>query len=102
MKYYAYGQNAISASSFNDEYFRLMLRAGDSAYAKMDRKELVSFLETEYELFWMYIEHMVRDLKLVYKERPFLQCSHDGVTLGNGEKYQALGIQFVQTLDDFP
>lgn len=68
---------------------------GDKSYATIDRHELVSWLEMEFALFITFLRHVFGLLDVYHSTNAFAQAQHDGVTLADGDKYQALGVQFI-------
>jgi hypothetical protein len=61
----------------------------------MDRTELISWVEMEWNLFLIYLKFVLAELDTYHSQNPFAQAQHDGVTLADGDKYQALGVQFI-------
>lgn len=61
----------------------------------MDRTELNSWVEMEWNLFLLYLKFVLAKLDDYHSQNPFAQAQHDGVTLADGDKYQALGVQFI-------
>lgn len=46
-------------------------------------------------MFLLYLKFVLAKLDNYHSQNPFAQAQHDGVTLADGDKYQALGVQFI-------
>ena len=87
----------VSKREFEAKYFRNMLReVGDGPKtAILTVKGLKKFVVAEFEMFVEYLKYMIASKAKAAKGNLFAQSLHDGGTLANKKKYQALGLQFV-------
>jgi hypothetical protein len=111
--WYVYGNQRISKRTFEDKYFREMMESCHfSGAATVERigshpppkptkapiltaKILKSWVRAEFDIFLIFLKFMM-NLKYNHSRgNKFGQCLHDGGTLDNGKKYQAMSLQFV-------
>ena len=95
MNWYCYSPQHISDRTFNDEYFHEMLESADEHFAFMERLDLVNWVDAEWEVFLMVCEFLNDSVADYFYGNECIQFFHDHVTLANGHKYLAQGVQLV-------
>ena len=63
----------------------------------IDRKMLKSWVREEFEVFVLFLKFIISQKHHHAMGNPFAQALHDGGTLENGKKHQALSLQFIDT-----
>lgn len=91
---------------FDDNYFHELLNAvGVFATGKeiivphLTKNTLEAWIESEFGAFLLIFGYCVAEAFKQAGKTPFMQFIHDGVTMANHEKYQALGVQFIVALN---
>ena len=64
----------------------------------LSRKGLIKWVRAEFAVFLIYLRYVLRCKHKQAKGNQFAQGIHDGGTLDNKQKYQALGLQFIDEL----
>jgi hypothetical protein len=93
--WYVYSSQHISQSTFNEKEFHELLLSADEKFAFMDRQELESWVDAEWEFFDVAIQFINDSVDEYFYGNPSSQFFHDGITLTNGHKYTMQGLQFV-------
>eukprot|EP00966_Prymnesium_polylepis_P068629 1594256-Prymnesium_polylepis.1 len=84
----------VSKSAFEDPYWKNMLTTA-GATSLLTAAQLDSWVEAEFEVFILFLRHIL-SLKVEQAQgNAFAQFIHDGGTLKNHKKYQALAMQFI-------
>ena len=92
--WYVYAKMHVSKNAFEDKYWKSMLcQAGASCL--LTKKQLILWVRAEFEVFKLFLRHIL-DLKRNQAQgNAFAQFLHDGGTLASHKKYQALAMQFI-------
>lgn len=91
-RYYVYSTCAVSKNTFECEFFVAMLRQ-HGHNSKLSRKNLANWVRAEFEVFRKFLRFFI---ELKWKESRgniFCQIQHDGATIANKKKYEAVGLQ---------
>ena len=105
-KWFVYSPQAIPLGVFDDNYFHDLLNgvalfaAGKEAIVPhLTRNTLKAWIVAEFNAFLLIFGYCVAEGYNQAGSVPFMQFIHDGVTMANREKYQALGVQFIFALN---
>ena len=97
-----YGLHSFPLSVFVDKRFQDMVTHQSPRCEHRPKKQpiltiakLKLFIEAEYEVFLKFTREIIDAKQKQSKGNQFGQLIHDGVTLENGNKYQSIGLQFV-------
>lgn len=95
-RWYMYSKMHISKQEFESIEFREMQReqAGGVSIL-LSRRQLTEYVRAEFRIFVKFLQFIIAQKMVQAKGNPFAQGVHDGGTLANHQKYQALGIQFI-------
>lgn len=100
--WFVYGLHSFPLSVFVDPAFQDMITSQGPKCVHKPKKtpiltiaKLKLFIEAEYEVFLKFTRNIVAAKQKQSKANKFGQVIHDGVTLENGNKYQSIGLQFV-------
>ena len=93
--WYIYGTARVSKTTFEDEFFRDMVRAHNPNAAFIQRKAIKYQVAAELILFEVAMAWVVQQLTTMHEGNAFAQGMHDGVTLHNKRCYQAMGAQVI-------
>jgi hypothetical protein len=100
--WYLYSTMHISKSEFESEPFIEMLQAmtgkGSKGTPVLSIAALKQYVRAEFAFMIDLIQTAIAQKFAQAKGNPFAQGIHDGGTLANKKKYQAMGIQFVDIL----
>ena len=107
--WYVYASLQVSKRSFEDPFFvdmmKAQVKAGKLATTHrqvhapiLKARHLKAFVRAEFEVFLLFFKHLLREKWDQVMGNPFAQILHDGGTLDNHKKYQALGLQFIDPL----
>ena len=89
--WYVYAKMHVSKSAFEDPYWKNMLTTA-GATSLLTAAQLDSWVEAEFEVFILFLRHIL-SLKVEQAQgNAFAQFIHDGGTLKNHKKYQALAM----------
>ena len=100
-RWYMYGRQHIFKSTFDDDFFRDMISGyfeaggGKGKVKYLTRKGLKYYVKGEFELFKMYLKHVIAISRKAAFGNRFAQGLHDGGTLSDKQKRLAVGIQFI-------
>eukprot|EP00854_Cymbomonas_tetramitiformis_P031186 gene31186-39149_t len=88
----------VSKREFESKYFKNMLREQggegmDTPILKV--KDLLLYVRAEFDVFLFFLRFMIQCKHDLAKGNRFAQALHDGGTLVNKRKYQAIGLQFI-------
>ena len=100
--WFVYGLHSFPLSVFVDCAFQDMITSqGPKCIHKPKKHPILTipklklFIEAEYKVFLKFARNIVAAKQKQSKGNKFGQVIHDGVTLENGNKYQSIGLQFV-------
>jgi len=100
-RWYIYSKMHISKQEFESPEFREMLREqAGGAVVHLSQGQLKEYVRAEFRIFVRFLPFIISEKMVHAKGNAFAQGIHDGGTLTNHQKYQALGIQFIPTLSD--
>ena len=91
--FYIYGATRVSKRTFDDEFFRDVLRVQNPQCGFLARSKIKYHVAAEYLLFEVAFGWMLENLHKDFQGNPFAQGMHDGVTLANKKCYQSMGYQ---------
>lgn len=100
-RWYIYGRQHISKSTFDDNEFREMLLGfhevggGKGTMKYLIRRGLKYWLRGEFDLFKIYLKHVVAQVRESAMGNRFGQGLHDGGTISDKKKRLAMDIQFI-------
>lgn len=95
-RYIIYSRSQVRKSELESPLFREMVRAiGTKDTPIIGKVSLELFIKAEFKIFVKYLRKLVWLAREMALGNPFAQWLHDGATLKNHIKYQAIGIQFV-------
>ncbi|KAL1504104.1 hypothetical protein AB1Y20_010514 [Prymnesium parvum] len=96
-QWYVYSSMHISKSEFDSIWFKNMLKeVGDGEKtALLTQGNLKEFLKAEWALFLMFVKLIINIKRKEAEGNAFAQALHDGGTLTNKKKFQALALQFI-------
>lgn len=94
-----YGNCYISERTLEDVYYRDMLggTSPEGCAAYLSIKGLTKFIDAEWECFVVLYKFALGECTEEARGNAFAQFIHDGGTLKNGKKYQALATQFIDS-----
>jgi hypothetical protein len=95
MQWYVYGSGLISKATFEDEFFRKMLKVQNPDAYFISVRELAYYVEAEVKLFLKFLQFATSSLCLRHGGNTYGQGQHDDVTLEDKNKYTSMGFQFV-------
>ena len=102
-EFFVFGNMAVSFNTFENKYWKEMHAAqhkyggkmGNGAPALLSIVQLKKYITAEYDIMNIHIKYLLA-LKVEQScGNTFSQAIHDGGTLTNKKKYQALGCQFM-------
>ena len=88
--FYIYGATRVSKRTFDDEFFRDVLRVQNPQCGFLARSKIKYHVAAEYLLFEVAFGWMLENLHKDFQGNPFAQGMHDGVTLANKKCYQSM------------
>ena len=96
-RFYVYGRQRISKQTFTDEYFKDALRGSNKNRPLLTPKMLEKYVQAEFSIFVIFLKHFVNKKLIQTMGNPFAQAVHDGVTLGDHNGYESMGLDMVDT-----
>ena len=96
-QWFTYSTMQISKSEFDSPWFRNMLmEVGDGEKTAILSKEMLSrYVRAEFEVFLIFLKLIISSCLPISMGNPFSMGLHDGGTLANKKKFQALALQFI-------
>lgn len=94
-RFYVYGRQRISKSTFDDSYFREAMQGSNKSRPLLTSRMLETYVRAEFAIFVLFLKFLVNKKLIQSLGNPFSQALHDGVTLGNHKGYESLGIDVV-------
>ena len=101
--WFIYSSTSPTLEIFRDKYFKAMLMSVIPPTNNHPKNIVLSIpmlklvIAAEWECFVHVLKNLIRKKSLEAQGNTFCQFIHDGCTLGNKSKYQAFGIQFVDS-----
>ena len=96
MEFLVYSTTSQPFTVLECPYFSKFLQTANRQAQAPTRSGIRSFCELEYKLFSFFLQIEMKICHLFYNGAPFAQTLHDGGTLRDREKYQSLGLKYVQ------
>ncbi|KAI9330864.1 hypothetical protein BDR26DRAFT_922375 [Obelidium mucronatum] len=97
IKFYCYSSTHVMKSTFSDPLFRGMFKA--LVYPEeppvLTDKSLKLWVDAEFEIMLIFVQYMLMQKHQQAHGNRFAQFIHDGGTLDNKMKFQAMAVQFV-------
>ena len=98
-RWFIYSSSQVRKSEFESPLFKEMARAiGTKDTPIIGKASLELFIKAEFKIFQKYLRKLVELARETALGNPFAQWLHDGATLKDHLKYQAIGIQLVDPL----
>mmetsp|Transcript_11131 Transcript_11131/g.25678 ORF Transcript_11131/g.25678 Transcript_11131/m.25678 type:complete len:312 (-) Transcript_11131:316-1251(-) len=96
-QWFTYSTMQISKSEFDSPWFKNMLQeVGDGEKTAILSKEMLSRnVRAEFEVFLIFLKLIISSCLSISMGNPFAMGLHDGGTLANKKKFQALALQFI-------
>jgi len=96
-QWYVYSSMRVSKGEFESVFFKTMLKeTGDGPKtAILTQANLKDFLKAEWTVFFTYLRVILKEKNEQAMGNGFAQALHDGGTLQNKKKFQALALQFI-------
>jgi hypothetical protein len=92
--WYVYSDHVVSKSTFSNPFFNTMMTDQNSDACVASDKQLIYYVRAEYAQFQKFLAESLTIAALETKGNRHAQATHDGVTLKDKRKYQALGLNF--------
>ena len=99
-RWYVYSSMTISKREFESKYFKEMLSKMCAKQADaniLTVRMLKQYVRAEFNVFLLFFNFIIKQKHTQAKGNKFGQLIHDGGTLKNKKKFQAFGIQFVDS-----
>ncbi|KAI9327729.1 hypothetical protein BDR26DRAFT_901199 [Obelidium mucronatum] len=97
VKWYCYSPTQILKTTFEDPELRGIFL--ELIYPEippfLNAKSLTVWIQAEFEAFQKLLRYILNEKRVQAHGNPFAQLLHDGGTLQNKKKFQAIGIQFI-------
>ncbi|KAI9344980.1 hypothetical protein BDR26DRAFT_932541 [Obelidium mucronatum] len=97
VKWYCYSPMRVSKTTLEDPYFRNQFSA--LVYPEvppfLNAKSLSTWITAEFKVFLTLLRYILNEKQSQAHGNSFAQLLHDGGTLENKKKFQAVGLQFV-------
>ena len=98
-RWFIYSSSQVRKSEFESPLFKEMARAiGTKDTPIIGKASLELFIKAEFKIFQKYLRKLVELARETALGNPFAQWLHDGATLKDHLKYQAIGMQLVDPL----
>lgn len=96
VRWMIHSKQMVPQRTLEDPFFKAVLRTatGEPHYSPMGRPELTVWIEQEFNRFRSKLKNLV-DLAIKLGGTKCLQLCHDGGTLDSGERFEAIGVQFI-------
>ena len=93
-QWYIYSTHVVSKQMFRECPFKGMLKAQNSEAHIINPTQLIHYVRCEHDLFKKFVSEALMMAAMETKGNRHAQATHDGVTLKDKRKYQALGLNF--------
>jgi hypothetical protein len=92
--WYIYADHIVTKSAFSNPFFKTMMTDQNSDARVVSEKQLIYYVRGEFTLFQKFLGESLTIAALETKGNRHAQATHDGVTLTDKRKYQALGLNY--------